>query len=95
MMPAHNTFRVTILVLAAIAALSFSYNQIAQARSVRYRPLSSEVRAMFDSWDGTICRAGRCSAYFREREQPSPAETQRTHSPPAQMDTGMNLDTTR
>lgn len=84
-----TAFRVTILVLAAIAVLSFSYNQVAQARAVRYHALGEGARLVVDTWTDRLCLfAGRCYPIVRD-SAPPPAIPKRY--PPAVMDT---MDTT-
>jgi hypothetical protein len=59
-------YRIFILALISMAVALFGYNQVAQARAVRFRPLD-EFRYI-NTWTGQYCRfSGGCSKLGRSR----------------------------
>lgn len=89
-----NVSRAVAIVFLAIATLAFAYNQMAQAHAVRYRAFSTDNEAIIDTWRGKVCRIrGKC---FKIVEDPTyHPDAVNPYRAPAQMDTGLKMDTTR
>jgi hypothetical protein len=68
----ESTFRMLVLLLLTIAVAVFGYNQVAQARGVRFRPLD-EFRYI-NTWTGEYCRfSGGCRALARSTQNNLPS----------------------
>lgn len=66
-----NRIRLALAVLVAWALVTFSYNQVAQARAARYKVLNPSQ--VIDTWSGQVCGASGCRPLPMDSQRPDSA----------------------